>query len=380
MRIRVIDSEAGLQASKECWQRAYLGSGTDNVFLSWEWTALWWRHYGAGHAIRVLVAEDESGVAGIVPFVVTPGGATTGWRPVVHFPGDEKLADYTDMLVVRDGPLVARAALTALCDWQDWGSVALRRLPDDSRVGASVRDALAAWSCRCGARLECESPYLTVAGPWPDYFAGRSKSLRQELRTSGNNLTRMGEWGFEVCRDGSLPAAREALYRFHLERQKRRPGASIFADEAGRAFTRDLTEACPAGWRAEVSVVRVGPRPVSAVLALRGQRTFYYWVPAFDASVPGASLGKLHLKLLIERAFADGCALVDLMIGDDRYKLDWATGARSNWRLVGYRDRRTAALAEGIAGLRVALRKLKVRSRTAQRAWTIISKLRPCRD
>lgn len=375
MKISVIDTEAGLNTWESAWKQAYLDSGTDNMFLSWEWTVLWWKHYGAGHALRILVAEDEAGVAGIAPLMVTRGGPGTRWRGLVHFPGDEKLADYSDLLTVRDEQTVAEAVLEALRSWADWGAFELRRVPDTSRAGAALRTQLRGQGRLGAVSLECVSPYLTVGGTWGDFFASRSKALRQELRTSGNHLSRVGTWGFDVCRGGELPAAREALYAFHLARQNRRPGTSIFADEPGQAFTRDLTELSPTGWGAEVSVVRVGTRPVSAVLALRGRRTFYYWVPAFDANVTSASLGKLHLKLLIERAFAEGCAVVDLMIGNDRYKRDWANGVQPNWNIAFYADGPTAALARGMKNLRSVLRTVKDRSRVVERLWTWLSKL-----
>ncbi len=375
MRIAVIDTEAGLHAWEEPWKHAYLESGTDNIFLSWEWMLLWCRHYGAGHAIRVVAVEDGTGLIGIAPLVATRGHAGSLYRLTVHFPGDEKLADYTDILVVRDGEAVIRAVLDTVREWGDWGRIIFQRVPDGSPGCAAMRRLLERENRPGSVRLACRSPYLTIAGTWDAYFASRSKAVRQELRTSGNHLSRMGAWGLQIARGAHLPAAREALYALHIKRQTHRPGTSIFSDAAGRAFTQDLTESSPAGWGAEVSTLQVGGRTVSAVLALRGKRTFYYWVPAFDSTIRSVSLGKFHLKLLVEHAFAEGYATVDLMIGDDQYKREWASEMRSSWHFVTYRDRATAALAKRATKLWSALRRVKGNSPTAQRLWTRLSKL-----
>jgi len=375
VRITALETGEALQAFEGIWRQAYRESRTDNVFLSWEWSWLWWKHYGAEHRLRILVAEDARGVAGIAPLLMSPGGPATRWRPVLHCIGDEKLADYTDFLIIREASAVVKAILGTLFTRRDWGLFELRRTPETSPAFQPLCAALHRQNTGGTCEIECASPYLDVSGGWHEYLATRSKSLRQELRTSANRLRALGDTRFEVCQGEALAEARKALYAFHIQRQGHRPGRSIFEDARGRAFIDELTELTSDGLAADVSVIRVGDRPVSTVLTLRGRRTLYYWVPSFDSQIRSASLGKLHLRHLIECAFAEKHAMVDLMIGEDGYKLDWSNGVQQNWRVVFYGDSATGWVNRTVSGSKAMLRKVKARSRVLRKLWTYLSKI-----
>ena len=39
------------------------------MFLTWEWLFTWWRHYGEGKQLRVILIKDHDQIIGIAPFM-----------------------------------------------------------------------------------------------------------------------------------------------------------------------------------------------------------------------------------------------------------------------------------------------------------------------
>jgi len=373
MRLRVVETGQALAALEGEWRCAYTESDCDNPFLSWDWVWRWWTHFGDQHRLLVLVVEDARGIAGLAPLAVTASRAGILSRPVVHFVGDDLLADYSDFLIVRDAESVVAAIIAWLRTQPSWGRLDLRRVPETSRALGGFRAAMTAGRIRVCLAVECRSPYAAIDGDWDQYAATRSKALRQELRTTANRLGRLGEPRWETV-EGSRREARETLYALHRRRHARKVGRSLFEAERTRAFFDDLTETAASGWRTELSLLRLDGRIISVVLALRTNATFYYWVPTFDDELRTGSIGKLHLQHLLEQSVAEKCARFDLMIGEEAYKLEWATAVAANWRITLYRDQFAAAADRVVASMENVARHLRGRSRLAQRLWLRFSK------
>ena len=64
-RVEFVDR---VEPLREDWIR--LAAADDNVFATWEWNELWWRHYGDGRDVRIGIAHGDDRVDAIVPLFV----------------------------------------------------------------------------------------------------------------------------------------------------------------------------------------------------------------------------------------------------------------------------------------------------------------------
>jgi len=55
----VIESLGDVRALRGQW--AELASASHNVFSTWEWTSVWWRHFGSGRSLDVWGVRDADG-------------------------------------------------------------------------------------------------------------------------------------------------------------------------------------------------------------------------------------------------------------------------------------------------------------------------------
>ena len=64
-----------LASLRDDWER--LADAGRNLFGTWEWSELWWRHFGGERPLRIAVSRDDDGeIAALVPLFV--------WSPTVH--------------------------------------------------------------------------------------------------------------------------------------------------------------------------------------------------------------------------------------------------------------------------------------------------------
>lgn len=67
MKVFCVADEREFFELEEAWNRLLLKSRANNIFLTHEWVRNWWRVYGKGKKLCVLIAEDGQEIIGIAP-------------------------------------------------------------------------------------------------------------------------------------------------------------------------------------------------------------------------------------------------------------------------------------------------------------------------
>ena len=87
-------------------------------------------------------------------------------------------------------------------------------------------------------------------------------------------------------------------------------------------------------------------------------------------------MGKHHLKYLVERSCNAGLKKFDFLIGDEDYKMRWATGTLPNYEVTVFRSGLSALLYTVKISLRQKLKAMKNNSRFLSKLWLWVSKVR----
>jgi len=329
MTVRVYKGLSGLAAVGPAWRAVFAASASDNPFLTWEWSKAWAERFADHEAVRVLVAEEKD-----VPVAVAP---LLAHRGRVSSLADNLFADYAEFVLAGRAGEAAVPELVSAC--MEQGRVLevgpVRSISPTAHALDALGEAAPGIWLREGI---CPDPIVAPDGAGFDaYLARRPKKLRQELRTTINHLQRGGPWRFDEATVGEpFEAMFDALAAFHNRRQDQKAGRSIFATDEGRGFLRALPQLLgDAPVRPRMSAIWWQDRIVSAAYSLECGTTLFYWIPSFDPSIRSASLGKLHIRCLIERCFARGMTF-DFMGGDETYKLQWAEGGYEVYRYMLY--------------------------------------------
>lgn len=310
-----------------------LGPASDNVFSTWEWAELWWRHFGGEGSLALSRVRVGGETVALLPLYRTRLAGLRIARLLGHGVADQL------------GPVCARehcaTALGALTRAHGARVLLAERLP------SSAGDSPGAVILRAEA-----SPTISISreGQWDDYLRARSPNFRQQVRRRERAMHRIGIRFRLVCEAAELPAALDALIALHRLRWGERSKAF-----AGRreGFHREFAAvALERGWL-RLWLAEVDGHPVAAWYGFRFEGAEYFYQSGRDTSWDQHRLGAGLLEHTMREAFADGMREYRLLRGDEAYKQRYA----SETQTVD-----TVAFAQGPAG-RVLLSSVRAAAR-----------------
>lgn len=364
MDVRVIKSRREFAALKEAWNQLYQRQDFKSPFLSWAWIDLWLKHFATQESWLIAVVEEKGDLIGAAPLYYIGRD--------LHFMGDPVLSDYMDFLIEEGQEASVIEALLEQIKTFSWRRLVLQRFYDGDARTSLICDVANDAGLSAVRRINCESPYIRFESDWDGYFNGLSKKLRKDLRLTMNKLRAMGDVEFDTASVDEGCVAIHALKRFHESRQEDKAGISLFEDQAIYAF---LTDVAQQEW-SDVSIISLDGGVISVVFGLHGDDCFFYWIPSFDDAYSPYSLGKHHLKYLVQRTCDNNMNKFDFMIGDEGYKMRWAMGTVPNYEVIVYRNGLAVFLDNIKLSLRSALKEIKNNSSFLSKLWVWVSKVR----
>ena len=347
MTVSTIRDEEGFAALAPEWDALVRAMPRPSPFLLHGWLHAWWRHFGAGHELRVHVVYEHGRLVGALPLYVR---RRFGVR-VAGFLGDDAAALADILVAPDDGPSTAARLAAQAGDGADF--VDVFGLPAGSRLASSSPADLTLIA-------RAEAPVLELAGGWEAVYTERTSSKRRSLhRRRWRQLAELGEVTFEVARTApELEAGLEDAFRLHDARWRDRPEASGFATPDGRRFHRAAIRALAPTGAPRIALLRVGGQAVACnYFFLVGDRMYFHEL-AFDPALSRWSPGQLTTLAAIEAAAAEGAQRVEFLGGGERYKLELADRLEPLHQAIGLAAtaRGRAAAAARVASVRAHLR------------------------
>jgi CelD/BcsL family acetyltransferase involved in cellulose biosynthesis len=303
-RVEVVEE---LEPLREDWSRLAEASG--NIFATWEWNELWWRHYGHGRPLRVAVSRrDDDEIDAIVPLFIWSRRPLRILRLIGHGHGD------------RLGPICrdddAETAERAL-------RLALGAEPHDVFVGdwvAGDRD----WAGVLGGRVVRTTGYPILRCPtdsWETLLAAQSQRFRKTLRQSRNRLERDHEVSYRYADSATLERDLDAAFRLH--RSRFREHACNFCGDH-EAFQREFAAlALERGWL-RLLLLEVDGEPVGSKFGFFFENAYFAYQSGRDPAWARESVGFLVEVESIRRTLEEG-ADYRFLGGEEDHKYRYPT-------------------------------------------------------
>ena len=296
------------ESLEQDWRR--LGEQSGNVFSTWEWASIWWRHFGRGARLLTASLRDASGEAvAILPLYLGFARPVRVARFIGHGAGDELGP------VCPVGDTRAHAALPGSARGLGWDVLLADRLPGEGHAE------------RLGGRLlrRDSSPVIDLsAGSWDDYLATRSSNFRSQVRRKERKLVRESGLTYRLSEDPErLTADLDVLFELH---EARWAGGSSGALAGARvSFHRDFAAvAQERGWL-RLWLAEIDGRAVAAWYGFRFADADWYYQFGRDPEWDKASVGLVLLAHTVRDAVEAGQSQYRLLRGGESYKDRFAT-------------------------------------------------------
>ena len=298
----------GLEPLRDAWDG--LTANGDNIFASWDWNELWWRHYGGGRRLRVAVATRDGDVEAIVPLFFWSGRPLRLLRLVGHGHGD-RLGPICD----RDEPAAAEHALRE----------ALRAVPHDLFVGDWLAGGRG-WAAALGGRVLRTTgyPILALEGrSWDDILAGTSPRFRKNVRQSRNRLERRHAVSFRSPDAETLEGDLDTLFGLHRARFVDHDSCHFCGDY--EPFQREFaTLAFERGWL-RLLLLELDGEAVAAEFGFLFHDVYFAYQGARNPKWDKESVGFVVEVETIRRSLEEGAVEFRFLGGEEAYKYRFPT-------------------------------------------------------
>jgi CelD/BcsL family acetyltransferase involved in cellulose biosynthesis len=289
---------------REDWAR--LAEAGQNLFGTWEWSELWWRHYGGGRPLRIAVSRGGDGeITALVPLFAWSTRPLRTLRLLGHGHGDR----LGPICAQNDAPTATRAL-----------RLALAAEPHDVFVGDWVAGD-SDWARVLGGRVVRTTgyPILDLQGDsWPEFLARQSRRFRKSVRFGRNRLERHDAVEYRYAEAATLEPDLDAAFRLHRSRFGDHPGC-LFCGEH-EAFQREFAAiALDRGWL-RLLLLEIDGRPVGLEYGFFFQDTYFAYQGGRDPAWDRESVGFLLEVESIRRTLEEGGTEYRFLGGEEDYK------------------------------------------------------------
>lgn len=320
----LVTDRAGLLRLEAEWRHLANSCPLATVFQTWEWNAVWWRHYGGKlrRRLRVLCFRSarDGTLVGLAPLCVSWWYGTCLRR--LSFLGTGT-SDYLDVLAAPGWEdTVAQAMYAYLGARRGWDIADFQQMREGGVLGNRPPEPAAklAWH---DAPLEA-CPFLKLSPDWEAQRQQFGKKTRSNIGYYDRALQKVFQVEVGVVsREADLNEEMTRLFDLHQRRWNQRWMPGVFGSRRVRSFHRDAARALLGQNALRLYSLKLdGETRASLYCFAFGDRTCYYQ-GGFEPTLAKWSLGTVLTARVLQDAIAEGRTTFDFLRGDEPYKAKW---------------------------------------------------------
>ncbi len=324
--VAVLEDTQDFANLKEEWEDLYQNSPLATPFQSWAWLYSWWESYGDDYELHLITVRVEGLLVGLIPLMLD---VRWGFFSRALFIGTG-LTDYNDILV-RGGweKEVLEAGRHLLWQAGPWQVADLQEL----RPEAAAWSVLRQWPAS-QTRMRQSSCPVIEAKPWDELLVSLSTNLRSTARRA---LRRANEDGV-FCELASAEDAEEAARRWVALHREVWRGRDLHPEHSTERFERHMVAsakrltACGLGGLSEFW--HDGEVVATHLLLFGRDFVGQHLFGARQEVLRRYQLSSLIIWDALNIARNRGDARVNLLRGEESYKLRWTSESIANHRVI----------------------------------------------
>lgn len=320
------------------WNQLLQRSTTNTIFLTWEWLYTWWKVFGDGTELFIILVRDvEGALIGAAPLLIRRSN-------YYKFPVREMIfigmgqADRQDFIVADDDYQIVHDILSKIHEnISQWDIVNLEQIPSDSFLAKS--EFIRAF--RMEKEFSSLCPYVRMEGGWEEYFKSLSKKFRRDIKHKTNRIARFGRWAFETERSpDDVETLVESMELIERTSRKSSTQKAFFAPIGARDFILKFCKLCQQNDWLDFSRITLNDKPIAYLLGFLYGNKYCAYNMAFSEDFHEASPGKLLLNEKIKWCFEhiDIAEEFDFLRGDTYIKALWTSDNRVHLRIVLFKN------------------------------------------
>lgn len=309
-----------------------------SMYLTHEWLATWWRHFGEGKRLNLLLFERDRQVVGIVPLIINEYRIGSFKLDALESIGRTS-CNYVGLILPENREEAISVLLAYLKEKLRGVSLILRLslIPEDSQFLDALRRNGAQFerSLVIQEKVKTLAPYITLPATWDEYFSSLGRRRRKILKGALRDLAKEhGVVELRQCDADSLEEGLSQFFDLHQERWQSVGVSGVFADPRAKEFYRAVARRfLNRGWL-HFSRLTIDSEVVSAMFGCIYNQKFYAITAARDIRYSKYGVGHLHKMQVIKDAISQNLREFDFLQGDEPYKFYWTESARRYMQVI----------------------------------------------
>lgn len=319
LRIEHFHTAEAFTALSQEWLALLEESGINEVFVTPEFQASWWRTLGEGELHLTTYRNQKNQLVGIAPLLLQQGE--------VRFLGCTDVSDYVDFIIHTEYQAAVYDEIAATIKTLSPTRITLCSIPQSSTTLLELPKHLApAVSLKAVQQDVC--PQVTLPSTWDEYLAQLSRKQRHELRRKWNKIESMP--GFQVKTYTDVDSVRQHMPAFISLHQQSSESKRNFWDQPHQSFfIETIPQLAERQWvRLSFLHIAEQPEPIASMLLFTYQQKYQLYNSGFDPNFATLSPGLVLTSMTIKDAIDNGAAIYDFLRGDERYKFQFGATAQ----------------------------------------------------
>jgi len=324
------------------WNALLPGTPGASFFHTFDWLDTYWRHFGEGQKLRVLVVRSDGSTVGILPLCVRKERYGWGMLRVLTYPLDNGGTWF--------GPIGPSPAATMLAAMQhirrtprDWDMIELRGIGPDAIDGGRTARALRAANLFSEKHEYQTMSVVDLPACWNDFLAGKSWTLRRQFRRTLHHV--FDERGTQFVRHRPAPAREgdgdprwdlyamcEATARTSWQSSVR--NGNTRTHERARAHCRAAHEAAARLGMVDLNLLLLAGHPVAFLYNYHYQGRIITLETGCDAAAGRDGIGMALVLQSMKDGIERGDRLIDLGPGECEHMRRLRTHTETSYRLT----------------------------------------------
>jgi CelD/BcsL family acetyltransferase involved in cellulose biosynthesis len=341
--VRVVDSGNEFASLAGEWEKLQSDADPTSVFAGFEWMYLWWKTYGKGKPLRLLVARENNRIVGLLPLYIDT-------LKMLKFPvrclrligtGGDTFPDYLGPVLAKGREKeVSRALAKAVLQLRGWDVLLLHDMnPALAFVSEMTEAAKTAYMQPLIGRSE-RIAFMELLPSWDAWLGAMHRDKRYRIKNIRKKINAAHPTKFFVWKDEkTLDQGIDRLIWLHNKRWEQAGQQHAFSTNDYRDFHRALMHALLKRDQLRLYCLELSGQIVAMYYFYKFRDAVYLMQSGFDPDFSDVKPGQALLGYIVENAMVEGNKVLDFLRGDHRYKDELATGERETVYLTAFRPR-----------------------------------------
>ena len=336
LKLSIVNTIDEFKTLREQWDNTLNNSGSDNVFLTYEWLSTWLYTFGVNTKPFVIIVRKDDDIVAIAPLVIIKNKELGMPVRKIQFMGSPQI-DYADFIIAEKRAQSLAAIFNCILENANlWNYIELSHITDESPNWKNLSLKLKTLGIPYNVQKWSICPYISVYCSFEKYYKERSKNLRYDIRRNEKRLKTFGRLDFEIInneheRIKALPHFFKMLKNRELGAGRSGPTSSY---KMFYKFFMILVKDSRAAILVHFTRHTLNNETIAYHFGFRYKNKIYWYKPTFDQKFKKYSPGSIHIKKNIEYAVDEGISEFDFLLGDEPYKERWATNTRPSYNII----------------------------------------------